>query len=556
MTNRLSSTVVSFVLVLQALLSYTASGQAIIPSVSQLNFGTVFENAPDSIALTLTNSLSRPVTVNRLRFYTIYGAPAFSVAASASAFTIPASGTRSVWIRFSPRHNILHNSELIIENDGLRGAVRVDLVGQGRYSNAYYAATENLAEEPLKAAIRTTITTGYVSMGYVVARDSMFMQIDNLRRNGQGATQNTIQSCYTGALAVGYVDRTDCQTNYGFNTEHTFPQGFFGSLEPMRSDLHHLFPCDDLSNNQRGSNPFAYVNSNIIWSDGGSVSDGTSFEPRDIQKGKAARSLLYFVLRYQDYANFVQPQESLLRSWHSLFLPDAIERRRNNDIYANQNNRNPFVDYPQFVERIQSVVTTSVAPVQRSLDFPEDTIVYGYVATGSTATYAYVIVNNGNTSIDLSNFALSQPAVFSFVGGSGTVTLQPGEAHVVQILAAPQSSSSILASLTFSTTLPGQSSVLVPVYLNDPLINAIDSPSSDFRLALFPNPTNGRVSLRGDFSGTVQVTIFDMPGKSVYQASRFNAQLEELDLSLLPAGTYVVAVSGPDFSVKQLLVKH
>lgn len=544
--------------ILVALLSFyahSANAQALIPSVSQINFGVVTENAPDSISLTLTNTLNRIVTVTRLRFYTTYGAPAFSSTASTFPFAIAANSTTTIWIKFSPRHNITHNSELIIENDGLRGVTRVDLIGQGRYSNAYYSSTENLAEEPLKSAMRTLLAVGYDTLGYVVARDSMFMQIDNKSRNGQGATQNTIESCYTGALAVGYVDRTDCQTTFSFNTEHTFPQGFFGSLEPMRSDLHHLYPCDDLSNNTRGNNPFGIV-TNPTYSDGGSLSDGSFFEPRDSQKGRASRSLLYFVIRYQDYASFVQPQESLLRNWHFNFLPDQIERRRNDDIFSDQRNRNPFVDYPQFIDRIQSVATTSIAPVQSSLDFPEDTLVYGYVSAGNTATYQYVIVNNGNTVISLSNFSLTQTNIFSFTSGSSNVTLQPGESHIVRLLASPQSSSPVQALLGFNTSLTSKPFVLAPIYLNDSILTTINAPAGSMELSLFPNPTNNLLSLKGDFTVPVQVVITDVFGKTIYAVDHFNTSSDVLHLSSLPAGTYNVTVSGNGYSIRRLLIKR
>src|SRR6185503_20488609 len=90
--------------------------QAITVSTPLMNFGTVYENAPDSLQLVLTNTLSRDVHVNGFRFYQTYGVPAFS--AGENYFVIPASSSHTVWIRFAPRHNIFHNSELVILNDG------------------------------------------------------------------------------------------------------------------------------------------------------------------------------------------------------------------------------------------------------------------------------------------------------------------------------------------------------------------------------------------------------------------------------------------------------
>src|SRR6185295_4028554 len=183
---------------------------------------------------------------------------------------------------------------------------------------------------------------GYISLGYNLARDSMFMWFDNKKTNGQGASQNTLECIYTGREAIGYTSRSDCQTNFSFNTEHTFPQSLFASNEPMRSDLHHLFPTDDASNNERADNPFGIV-TNATWSVGGSKSNRSIFEPRDQQKGATARAMMYFVLRYQNYNSFFTSQESILRTWHQNFPNTQIERTRNDDIYGMQHNRNPFV---------------------------------------------------------------------------------------------------------------------------------------------------------------------------------------------------------------------
>jgi hypothetical protein len=529
----------------------TVDAQSLQPGTSQLNFGVVYDNAPDSLPLVLTNTLNRDVTVTNVRFYSTYGVPAFSTAYS--WFVVPAAGSATLWIRFAPRHNVFHNTEMVIENDGLRGVTRVDLIGQGRYANNYYGATENLSEEPLKTALHTLLGIGYDTLGYVVARDSMFMQIDNQARNGQGAVVNTIESCYTGALATGYIDRTSCQTTFSFNTEHTFPQSFFSSLEPMRSDLHHLYACDDLSNNTRGNNPFGVV-TNATWSGGGSKSDGNYFEPRDAQKGKASRSLLYFVIRYQDYSNFVQPQETLLRVWHSNFLPDSLERRRNDDIFSDQHNRNPFVDYPLFIERIHRVCGTSVEPSQPALNFPEQTIVYGYVTTGASVNYEYVIVNNGNVPIDLTGFFLSVPAVFSFSSGGNDVTLQPGEALPLIITAQPSSSAPVFALLAFNTTLPGLPSVSVPIYLNDPVINSVAPPDLS-SAEVYPNPMDGQLQVRLPESNSWSVTLTDATGRMVLEQPAVSGKAQ-FDVTTLPAGCYLFTACSNGVFHRKVVVKR
>ncbi len=513
--------------------------QALTVSSPQLNFGTAFENAPDSLQLTISNSLNRDVSVNEIRFYDTYGVPAFS--ASEQNFIITSSSSYNIWVKFSPRHNIFHNSEMVIMNDGLRGYTNVDLNGQGVYSNSYYDSTENLSEENLKTVLHNITGTGYVSLTYNPGRDSMFMSIDNKKVNGQGDTVNTIECIYTGREAVGYIDRTDCQTNFSFNTEHTFPQSFFASAEPMKSDLHHLFPTDDAANNYRADNPFGIVTS-PTWSVGGSKATTTLFEPRDEQKGKAARALMYFVLRYQNYSNFFTPQESILRTWHHDFPPDTIEQKRNNDIGLVQHNRNPFVDYPQFIERINSISSTSVAPTIKSIDLTQDTIIYGFVQQGTPAVFHFVIVNNGNTDVQFSNFTLSQPEL-SFQSGGANSTLAAGEALTLDLKLLAQNNDSIHAFLNFNTDDPSHSSVSVPVYVNDSVFSNVNEIEGG-EFEVFPNPVKDKLIIHdSQFQGNrCQLKLFDTMGREIF-AKEFSSVNCELSASNLLSGIYFLKIT-------------
>ncbi|MFM9052293.1 MAG: T9SS type A sorting domain-containing protein, partial [Bacteroidota bacterium] len=178
--------------------------------------------------------------------------------------------------------------------------------------------------------------------------------------------------------------------------------------------------------------------------------------------------------------------------------------------------------------------------------------VYGYVNPGNTVTYSYVIVNTGNQSVQLSNFVLSLPAVFSFVGGPPSANLQPGEGLVIRINATPLSTSPVNAFLTYSTSILTSPSVTVPVYLNDAVINTVSS-VTDTALRIYPNPTEGIILMTGghgfgdiyiaDFSGRVLVQYKDMPLESV-----------KLDLSFLSTGAYYLQMkSAEGVSVRTLL---
>ncbi|MEK2688079.1 endonuclease I family protein [Bdellovibrio sp. GT3] len=148
--------------------------------------------------------------------------------------------------------------------------------------------------------------------------------------------------------------------NTVINVEHTWPQSRFSRRFPkdtQKSDLHHLFPTDSQLNSIRGNQWFGEVHEDTqtlkcpVSRFG--VGEGDSdevFEPPQEHKGRVARALFYFSLRYDLY---IPPdQEVVLRRWNTENPPDAEEIERNNQIFAAQGNRNPFVDYPTMVDSI------------------------------------------------------------------------------------------------------------------------------------------------------------------------------------------------------------
>lgn len=531
---------ISLVLVLHAAL---LSAQGLIPSTTQIYFGSVNELNADSLPVTLNNTGNSDITVTGYRFYNTYGVPAFSTLANPA--TVQANTSMMIYIRFAPRHNIFHNSELIIENNSHQGDIRIDLHGQGHYSKSYYNSSENLEEEALKTELQTITGNNYHSMGYNVARDSMFMLIDNKMFNGQGASQNSIECVYTGRVATGYTDRTDCQSTYSFNTEHTFPQGYFGSAEPMKSDLHHLFPTDDAANNARGSLPFGIVTNPTQFNNGGSKGDNSKFEPRDQHKGHVARAMLYFLIRYSNYTGFVtSANESLLKQWNTQFTTDGIEATRNSDIFTYQHNRNPFVDYPQFADRITSFISNSTAVTVNSIDLPEDTIDFGLVNATVAQVYKYWIVNNGNVPVTLNNFSLDLP-VLSFVNGSGnSVTVNPGEAVEQDVQLVNATPGALNGNLSFNTTASG-ATVNIPVVAQVSLtaLNEIDPHT----IHIYPNPFTDRFCVDGQLH---DVVITDITGR-VYKTFELLQNCNN-ELSDIPAGVYIIhaTAGGEEMHVK------
>jgi endonuclease I len=156
----------------------------------------------------------------------------------------------------------------------------------------------------------------------------------------------------------------------GYTREHSWPRSWFGGeVAPMNSDIYAIYPCDAHVNGNRGNYPYGEVD-NATWTsmNGSKVGPctvdgytGTVFEPIDAYKGDLARTYFYMVTRYYgedaawpgspmtDGANLLPWAEEMLLEWHENDPVSQKEVARNNAAYLIQDNRNPFIDHPDFV---------------------------------------------------------------------------------------------------------------------------------------------------------------------------------------------------------------
>ena len=145
------------------------------------------------------------------------------------------------------------------------------------------------------------------------------------------------------------------------NCEHTWPQSKFSKQFPrelQKSDLHHLFPSDMRANSTRNNYPFAEVNGRPTNNEcldsqiGHALDDHAvkSFEPPHEHKGNVARALFYFSTRYKIDIDSLQAR--YLKVWNEEDPVDEEEMLRNDMIMKLQGNRNPFIDYPELINRL------------------------------------------------------------------------------------------------------------------------------------------------------------------------------------------------------------
>ncbi|MEL6255963.1 MAG: endonuclease [Bacteroidota bacterium] len=517
-------------------------GQTITSNLSQLDFGQVNELNTDSLEVVIRNPLKLPVKVTDIIFFDTYENPAFST--PTKTFSIAEGDSQKIKVYFQVSHNVAHNSEMLILTDSDRGSISIDLRGQGIYSNPYYSSTRDKEEEALKSALKSRLAQGYIQLSYNQARDNMYMVIDNWKQNGRGSTQNKTVGAYTGRVASPYSTRSQAQINFQFDTEHIFPQGRFGQNLPMRSDIFHLATTWNSANSTRGNLNFGNV-SNSDWENGGSKRGNGVFEPRDDQKGRNARAMFYFVVRYQNYqGHMTAAEESVLRQWHKNFPPDDIDKKRNEDIFNVQGNRNPFIDYPQLLERISSIHSSSTAPNNLSVYLSENLIDYDTVFAQNNEVYHYVIINDGNQDLQLSKFSLAD-SYLDFMDNSGeSLSLAPGESHRLKIRLRAPANSNLQSSLSFETNVPGQEQISIPIQaISEGANGIIDDFEDQFDIDVYPNPAKEflTVGFNGGKENVLYLSLYSSMGEVLQKESPIRIGMKSvLSLKGLPKGNYLL----------------
>lgn len=218
-------------------------------------------------------------------------------------------------------------------------------------------------------AVRKLAERGFQPKDYDGARRWMFSRTDNVAVDGVRGIRDAYSQIFVpGSSDDGndYPERGDLNQDgwidrEGMNAEHLWPQSFFAEREPMRSDLHHLMATFIHINEVRGHLPFGEVSGQAEYSNSAGAKMGQGvFEPPDAVKGRVARAMFYFFIRYHDKKirgkgftkNFWNGRLEMLARWNREFPPDEYERRRNDLVEQYQGNRNPFIDDPALIDRI------------------------------------------------------------------------------------------------------------------------------------------------------------------------------------------------------------
>jgi len=484
------------------LLTSKAMAQTIQVSPLSLNFGIKNELDKDSLSVQISNTGDAEAHLKLSIPFRIYDSKPYSV--RDSLVDLEPGQSKTIWVKCSIRHNTPNPSALLIQSPWQEsgGDHCVELKCQGRYSSGYYSASENLEEEALKQSLKSITGNDYNGFSYDVARDKMYGSIDNIN--------DTVTCIYTGRKAR-FNTRAGAASN-NFNCEHTFPQSLFNQDLPMRSDLHHLFSTDDAANNSRGNLPFGIAVPPLIAvsTNAPSKNGGGRYEPRDEQKGASARAMLYFVTRYEDYASYFSPQQAILLKWHREYPPSQLERARNQAIFAQQANRNPFVDYPQLAGRIHNFSGPSQAVPSRKLML-SDSVLYTPGTGSSTPQNLQIVVwNEGNQAVQVQNIRFMRK--YFLLNGSDNPVLAPNSAVSLRFTWNPDSSFQNAGSdsLVFSSNDPAKPLVKLP-WKKQNQTSTQKISKGPFRVKILREENLVRIT-GGNFTAD-RVSIFDFTGR-------------------------------------------
>lgn len=312
----------------------------------------------------------------------------------------------------------------------------------------YYSSCENRGGQSLLTALHdkisdhTTISYGGLWTLY---------KTSDVDENGKIWDMYSTKRWSTSEQCGNYSSIGDC-----YNREHSMPKSWFNDASPMYSDAFHLYPTDGYVNNQRSNYPFGECAGGQQVKPKGDVKplgrlgkstfsgySGTVFEPDDQYKGDFARSYFYMAACYYDrigtwksdmlagngYPAFKPWAIDLLLKWHRQDPVSKKETDRNEVVYRNQHNRNPFIDHPEMVEYIWGdkknekwSSTASSAPVINR-PVSGSTLNVGVTAVGYKITKTVNVLTSGakdNVTVAVSGAGFTvSPATVSASAANG-----------------------------------------------------------------------------------------------------------------------------------------
>ena len=212
--------------------------------------------------------------------------------------------------------------------------------------SGYYGTIKNQDGDDLLNALHSIVDTTDVSTSYDWYR---FKSADEDPKN-----ENNIVTIYA-RTSLSKSDTISGSKTKGWNREHTFPQSKLKTDQALH-DNHIVFASDYEINSKRSSYKMGVLTTGATLKD--SYGNNTTcrvgkvFDPNNVARGIVARSTMYAAAMYglNPLDNF--ESWATLITWHLNYPVTQQDMNRNEVVYTNQHNRNPFVDHPEYACKI------------------------------------------------------------------------------------------------------------------------------------------------------------------------------------------------------------
>lgn len=257
-------------------------------------------------------------------------------------------------------------NKLVLTASALLALAAIPINSFATYPDGYYDTLDGKQGAELKTAIRT-LADGHNVVTYNTKTWNAFEKTDVRTIRGKEVWWDMYSN------NIVYLPE-----HAALNIEHSVANSWWGGKNGSKeaySDLFHLNPSDQNANNKKGNNPPGEVVEARLLDNGllriGTPANGqgggaaTVFEPADEYKGDFARAYFYVFTAYDNLSwksdyDYVYDTDGNLKPWAVEMLlrwnrqdpVDSKEIARNEAVYGEQNNRNPFIDYPQLAEYI------------------------------------------------------------------------------------------------------------------------------------------------------------------------------------------------------------
>ncbi|KAH7860447.1 hypothetical protein Vadar_013526 [Vaccinium darrowii] len=233
----------------------------------------------------------------------------------------------------------------------------------------YYAGMEDFRGEALQKNLNSIIATHH-SLSYKEVWEALKI-LDAANVDKPEASSEVVEIYSLRVVSKFLAGEPD-----GWNREHLWPRSYGLVSGPSLTDVHNIRPADVNVNSSRGNKFYGecHVKSNCRKpatreSASDTETDNERWAPPRQVRGDIARAIMYMAVCYgvsqsgrglnlhlsdsPNIANKEMGMLSTLLKWNEIDPPSREEKLRNDRICKKyQHNRNPFVDHPEYANRV------------------------------------------------------------------------------------------------------------------------------------------------------------------------------------------------------------